>query len=51
MSRSPKIQVGETFGHLTIVERAENDKRGQSRWLCKCDWVKQVYAHLNLDSP
>lgn len=29
--------VGQKFGYLTVLERAENDKCGNRRWLCKCD--------------
>ena len=28
--------TGMTFGQLTVIERAENDKYGSARWLCKC---------------
>ena len=28
---------GKKFNHLTVIERVENDKRGESRWLCECD--------------
>jgi hypothetical protein len=28
--------VGKTFGRLTVLERAGNDPRGKSRWLCQC---------------
>lgn len=27
---------GQKFGRLTVIERAENDKHRNSRWLCKC---------------
>lgn len=29
--------IGKRFGKLTVVERAENNKRGNTMWLCKCD--------------
>lgn len=25
------------FGHLTVIERADNDKYGHRFWLCQCD--------------
>ena len=25
------------FGRLTVVQRAETDKRGHAIWLCRCD--------------
>jgi hypothetical protein len=33
---------GKRFGRLTVIERAENDKRGQTRWKCKCDCGKEA---------
>lgn len=29
--------IGQRFGKLTVVARAENDKYGKARWVCKCD--------------
>lgn len=29
--------IGQKFGRLTVIARAENNKRGQTRWLCKCE--------------
>lgn len=29
--------TGKKFGRLTVIERVENAKYGQIRWLCKCD--------------
>ena len=29
--------TGQRFGRLTVIERAENNKRGCTMWLCKCD--------------
>ena len=28
---------GKTFNRLTVIERVDSDKKGQSMWLCKCD--------------
>lgn len=28
--------VGQQFGRLTILRRAENDTRGQAKWTCRC---------------
>jgi len=28
--------TGQDFGYWHVIERAENDKRGKARWLCKC---------------
>ena len=29
--------TGKKFGRLLAIGRIENDGRGESRWLCKCD--------------
>ena len=36
MSSSLNI-MGQKFGKLTVIERAENTKAGKTRWLCQCD--------------
>ena len=28
--------TGKTFGKLTVLSRAENDKYGKAQWLCQC---------------
>jgi hypothetical protein len=28
---------GQTFGKLSVVSRAESDKHGNARWLCRCE--------------
>lgn len=28
---------GDRYGRLTVLDRAENSKRGRTQWLCKCD--------------
>lgn len=28
--------TGQTFGYLTVLERAENNAHGQTRWRCRC---------------
>lgn len=33
----PVNLIGERFGNLTVIERAENNNRGNTQWLCKCD--------------
>lgn len=32
---NPPIEIGQVFGHFTVLERAENKFR-QKRWLCRC---------------
>jgi hypothetical protein len=34
--RSLKDLIGQTFERLTVIERAINNKNGQTQWLCKC---------------
>ena len=34
--------AGKKFKNLTVVSRAENNKFGQSRWLCKCSCGSEV---------
>lgn len=29
--------TGQTWGKLTVLERAENDKFGKAQWLCQCE--------------
>lgn len=29
--------TGQRFGRLVVIERAESDKRGCAKWLCRCD--------------
>ena len=29
--------VGQKFGMLTVISRAESDESGKRRWLCRCD--------------
>lgn len=36
--------TGQRFGNLTVIERAENNKKGNTQWLCKCDCGKQKIA-------
>lgn len=34
--------TGQKFGRLTVVSRAENNKRGNAMWNCKCDCGNEV---------
>ena len=31
-----KNEIGNIYGYLTVIERAENTKEGRARWLCQC---------------
>ena len=33
----PVNLVGNRYGYLTVIERVENNSRGNTQWLCKCD--------------
>lgn len=37
-----KDLTGQKFGKLTVIQRKQNDKRGEARWLCKCDCGKET---------
>ena len=44
--------VGERYGQFLVVARAENDRHGFSRWLCRCDCgTEKVVASRNLRHP
>ena len=32
--------IGQKFGKLTVIERAENNKQGKAMWKCRCDCGK-----------
>ncbi len=34
--------IEQQFGRLIVLQRADNSKRGQSRWLCRCDCGKKI---------
>ena len=36
--------TGMKFGRLTVIERAENAKNGNLRWLCKCECGNESYC-------
>jgi hypothetical protein len=42
MSRKLKDLTGKIFGRLTVVKRAENNKHGNTQWLCKCDCGNEI---------
>jgi len=39
--------TGKRFGRLTVVSRAENNKRGEVQWLCKCDCGNETITRGN----
>ncbi len=43
--------AGQTFGRLTVVERADNDRHGKARWHCVCQCGSKTIVsgyHLRL---
>ena len=41
------ITLGQKFGRLTVIERAEPTPSGKSRWKCRCDCGNISYPHAN----
>ena len=39
---SLKNEIGNEYGYLTVIARADNDKNGRAKWLCKCMCVNQL---------
>ena len=37
-----KNEIGNIYGYLTVIARAENDKEGRAQWLCQCKCGNQV---------
>ena len=37
-----KNEIGNTYGYLTVISRAENDKEKRAQWLCQCKCGNQV---------
>ncbi len=35
-------EIGNRYGRLTVIGRAENDKKGGARWRCQCDCGRVV---------
>jgi hypothetical protein len=40
-------RTGHRFGRLTVIARADNDKRGRARWSCRCDCDAEVVVSGN----
>lgn len=37
-----KNEIGNTYGYLTVIERASNNKEGRAMWLCKCKCGNEI---------
>lgn len=37
-----KNELGNTYGYLTVIARAENTKEGRAQWLCRCKCGNEV---------
>ena len=40
---------GQTFGSLTVIERADNDKWGHAQWLCHCSLTGRITKVLSFN--
>ena len=43
----PVALIGQRFNRLTVVDRAENDRFGKSRWRCRCDCGGETITRAN----
>lgn len=48
MGRPATNLVGQIFGRLTVIERAENANDGHARWLCECECGKTTIVNSNV---
>ena len=39
-----KNEIGNKYGKLTVIKRAENTKDGKTRWVCQCECGKEIIA-------
>jgi hypothetical protein len=39
--------IGQRFGKLTVIRRAENGASGRARWLCQCECGNTTVAIAN----
>lgn len=37
-----KNEIGNVYGRLTVIERVENNHRGDAQWLCECECGNEV---------
>ena len=37
-----KNEIGNVYGYLTVIARAQNDNNGRARWLCQCKCGNQI---------
>ena len=47
MGRKSKIQIGDRFGLLVVIERTQSHVRPYVLWKCKCDCGKESYFRTN----
>lgn len=49
MGRPTNSLIGQRFGRLVVIERAENTENRQTKWLCQCDCGHTCVAYgINL---
>lgn len=49
MGRPTSSLVGQRFGSLTVIERAENPDNRQAKWLCRCEECGGTYIAYGLN--
>ena len=37
-----KDELGNKYGKLTVIQRAENTKDGKTRWVCECECGNKI---------
>ena len=48
MGRPATNLIGQVFGRLTVIERAENANDGHARWLCQCECGETTTVSSNV---
>lgn len=42
MGKKVRDLTGQTFGKLTVIERAGSDKHGNALWKCQCNCSEKI---------
>lgn len=37
--------VGKRYGKLTVIRRAENSRKGNTMWICRCECGKEITTY------
>lgn len=49
LKSNTKIQVGQKYGHLTVLERTDKTKNTKRIWKCQCDCDNQTIVEVRSD--